>query len=86
MLKKETKGGKVPQPGVGAEAEEIRWLIGKCLLNGGNKLKPELQGLLDSLQVVTKVVTDHCPEPMVCIKGPKETIIALIAIAKGKVV
>ena len=86
MRKRAIKGGngKVPQPVVGAEAEETRWLVGKSLLNGGNKLKPELQGLLDIAGVTAKVVTDHVPEPMVCIKGPKERISALVAIAKSK--
>lgn len=88
MLKKETKSGigNVLQPIVGAETEESRWLVGKSLLNGGKKLKPELQLLLESLGVkVSKVVTDHGSEPMICIKGSKVTLDALAAIAKGKV-
>lgn len=89
MRKQKTRGGneKKLQPSDSAEALEIRWLVGKCLLNGGNNLRPDLQALLDSLTVeVTRIVTNHDTEPMVCIKGPKATVNALVAIAKGKVV
>ncbi|MCX6740519.1 MAG: hypothetical protein NTZ49_04810 [Candidatus Parcubacteria bacterium] len=89
MRKKDVKGGKEKklQPSDSAEALESRWLVGKCLLNGGNNLRPDLQALLDSLAVeVTRIVTNRNTEPMVCIKGPKATVNALVAIAKGKVV
>jgi len=88
MPKQETKGGngKAPQQLADAGAEVSRWFVGKSLLNGGNKLKPELQALLDQLTIkVTQVVTNHGPEPLICLKGPKNSLDGLAAIAKGKV-
>ena len=88
MRKQETKGGngKAPLQTVGSEAEVYVWFVGKSLLNGGKKLKPELEELLNQLGVkVSSIVTDHGSEPpMVCLKGEKETINALTAIAKAK--
>lgn len=88
MRKQETKGGngKVPQPFV-AEVEESKWFVGKSLLNGGNNLRPDLEALLAQLSIrVTQVVTSHGNEPMICLRGPKNKLDALAAIAKGKVV
>ncbi|MCX6744192.1 MAG: hypothetical protein NTX82_01560, partial [Candidatus Parcubacteria bacterium] len=68
MLSKETKGGNknASVPVADAGVMETRWLVGKSLLNGGKKLRPDLQELLDKLGVtVSKVVIDHGPEPMV---------------------
>ncbi len=87
MPKKGTNGGKekVPLLAVRTEAEETRWFVGKSLLNGGNNLRPDLAELLAQLSIrVTQVVTNH-GEPMICIRGPKNNIDALTAIAKGKV-
>ena len=87
MPKKGTNGGnrKVPQTVVGTETEETRWFVGKSLLNGGNNLRPELEVLFAQLSIrVTQVVTNH-GDPMICIRGPKNNVDALAAIAKGKV-
>ena len=85
MLKKGTKSGIGKVPEESAATEVSRWFVGKSLLNGGQKLKPELQAVLDLLTIsVTQIVTDHGPEPMICLKGPADKLNALAAIAKGK--
>ena len=86
MSRKRGKGwdNKVSMENV-ATTEVTRWLVGKSLLNGGNKLSPDLQELLDFSGIrVTKIVTNNEHEPMVCLRGPESRLNAIAAVAKSK--
>lgn len=62
------------------------WIVGKGLLNGGDKLKPELQQLFDHLDVTVKSVQPGSAgsgQDMVAISAPEKTMRGLAVLLKG---